>query len=77
MLEWGTKLALAEDTNSHGRPLEVGAGLPQLGLPGRKMPVGVPRPGLQVGAQGVRKCQRMFKFSSVQCSRSVMSNSLQ
>ena len=41
-------------------------GHPMLGFPRQKMPVGAPRPRLQMGAQGVRKCQRMFKFNSVQ-----------
>ena len=36
MLEWAAKLALPEEANSHGSPLEAGAGPPRVKAPGAK-----------------------------------------
>ena len=36
MPEWGAKLALPEEANSHGRPLEAGAGPPHVRAPWAK-----------------------------------------
>ena len=45
MPEQGAKLTLAEEANSHRKPLEADAG--------QKMPIGAPRSRLQVGARSV------------------------